>query len=254
MGSREYRAIRAATILVGKMCVRATAADELFEFREGVPYFRGLRVHLRELAIGGRTFEIASLHDAAELLDHPEYAKPFLERDIAPYGLELWPVAVMLAERILTGEPGAGREVLDLGCGLGLTSMAATLAGWRVTAADHEPTSLRFAQSNAERNGIEVASFEYFDWNQPPPDRKFARVLAADVLYQRVDHVPILKCLSTVLDRDGLVMIADPKRGVADKFADLAREHGWQVEVQPGEAPNFFGPKAIDGRIFCLGR
>ena len=227
-------------------------SETLFEYRDGVPFFRELRVLVRELTIGERRFEVASLNDAAELLDHAEYAKPFLERDIAPYGLELWPVAVMLAEKILAGEAGDGREALDLGCGLGLTSIAATLAGWRVTAGDHEPTSLEFARNNAARNGVAVSSFEYFDWHQPPADRKFARVFAADVLYQRVDHVPILKCLEAVLDREGLVMIADPNRGVADKFADLARESGWHVQIEPGEAPNFFGPKAIEGRVFLL--
>ncbi len=231
-----------------------SVTEPLFEYRDGQPYFRELRVHLRELEIAGSLLRIASLYDAAELLDHDEYARPFLERDIAPYGLELWPVAVLLAECILKSEPGEGRPVLDLGCGLGLTAMAATLRGWRVLAGDHEPTSLRFARFNAEANGIRVDSFEHFDWHHPPTDRKFERVFAADVLYQRVDHVPILKCLETVLAPDGKTLLADPHRGVADRFTDLARDYGWDVALLDGQAPNFFGPKPISGRMFGLTR
>lgn len=228
--------------------------EPLFEYRDAVPYFRELRVHQRKLEIAGRSVSIVSLHDAAELLDHAEYARPFLERDIAPYGLELWPVAVMLAERILTGEPGEGRPALDLGCGIGLSAIAATLSGWRVLAGDHEPTSLRFARFNAEANGVKVDSFEHFDWHHPPADRRFARVFAADILYQRVDHLPILTCLSAVLETGGTALIADPNRGVADRFADLARQQDWDVVVESGMAPNFFGSKPIDGRLFRLSR
>jgi len=231
-----------------------STASPLFETREGSRTYRGLRVHVRELSIAGHAFRIASLNDAAELLDHPDYAQPFLERDIAPYGLELWPISVLLAEQILTGEDGAEREALDLGCGLGLTAMAATLRGWRVFAGDHEPTSLRFARFNAEQNGVEVAAFEHFDWHQPSCDARFARVFAADVLYQKVDHAPILKCLAAVLSSDGIAMLADPCRGVADRFGELASEAGWSVEARIGHAPNFFGEKPIDGRIFLLRR
>ena len=57
-----------------------------FEWTNGVAHFRGLRVQHRIVTAVGRRFEIACLEDAADLLDEPDFAKPFLEEDRAPYG------------------------------------------------------------------------------------------------------------------------------------------------------------------------
>lgn len=228
-------------------------ADPLFDWTDKAPHFRGARVVFHAFYVAGRRFKIAGLKDAAALLDDPIFAKEFVEADRAPYGLELWPVAKVLAEHILKGEPGDGRPVLDLGCGLGLTSMAATLCGWRVTAADHDPAALLFAEYNTKNNGIGVEAFELFDWHFPPADRKFARVFGADILYQRSDQLPILRTLSAVLAPDGQALLADPHRLSVDGFQDRAREHGWRIEGLAGTAPNSQG-RMIKGRIFVLRR
>lgn len=225
----------------------------MFEWHGGQARFRGAHVEFQTVRIGEQTFKMVGLKDAAELLDDPIFAKEFIEADRAPYGLELWPVSNVLAEHILRGEEGGGRPVLDLGCGLGMTAMAATLRGWKVMAADHDPGALLFAEHNALANGIRVDSFVLFDWHRPPSDRKFARVFGADILYQRTDQIPILKCLDAMLEPDGVAWIADPHRLSVDNFADLANQHGWSVELLGGATRNFQERK-IQGRIFVLRR
>lgn len=228
-------------------------AKPLFDWIDGVPYFRGLRVERYTLRLNGRSFKIVGLNDAADLLDHDDYAKRFLDEDVAPYGLELWPAARMLAEHVLAGEDGKGRSAVELGCGLGLVSIAAALKGWQVVTTDNEPTSLRFAQHNAELNHVDIAGFETLDWHQPPPNRRFHRVFAADVLYQLVDHQPVLTCVQTLLAPNGLALIADPNRGVADRFAMLAEEHGFNVHTTMATAPSPDG-KLVNGRLYELTR
>jgi len=210
-------------------------AESLFEWKNAVAYFHGLRVEERTVHIGGRALRIASLKDAAALLDEPDFARRFLEEDCAPYGLELWPAAIMLAAHIMRDEPGDRRLALDLGCGLGLVAMAAAVHGWRVVAADHEPTSLRFAEFNARANDVAIESFEPLDWRRPQAGRRFDRIFAADVLYQRTDHVPILRCLEALLGDGGVALLADPRRGVADGFDLLAVQNGFQVRVLPAD-------------------
>ena len=224
-----------------------------FEWTNGVAHFRGLRVQHRIVTAVGRRFEIACLEDAADLLDEPDFAKPFLEEDRAPYGLELWPAAIMLAEHILRNEPGRSRSAVELGCGAGLASIAAAEAGWRMLATDHEPTSLRFAQYNASVNDSAIEAYELLDWRHPPPGRRFERVFAADVLYQLVDHDPILHCLGAMLSVAGVALVADPNRGVADRFAAMAEASGFEVEVLAASAP---GPRGriVKGRIFRMRR
>jgi predicted nicotinamide N-methyase len=203
------------------------------------------------VTIAGREFKLAGLADAADLLDQPEFAEPFLRDDRAPYGMELWPAAPMLAEHVLRGEEGAGRAAIEIGCGLGLVAMAATLKGWRVCATDHDPVALRFAEYNAALNEIEIAAFEQLDWHDPAGVPRFERAFGADVLYERTSHVPILECIRRVLDTEGYALLADPGRSVADGFETLAQQRGFNVRLIQTSGRNRLG-RNVSGRIFVL--
>ena len=230
-----------------------TQRSSLFDWRDGVAYFRGLRAEHRVVLVAGNRFRLVALEDAADLLDEADFAKSFLEEDRAPYGLELWPAAIMLAEYILLNGQDVSRRAIELGCGVALGSIAAARAGWRVIATDHEPTALQFAEYNAGLNNAGIEAYELLDWHHPPEGRRFERVLAADVLYQLVDHHPFLRCLNTLLSPGGEALVADPNRGVADRFPALAESHGFKVTVRAATAP---GPtaKPVAGRIFRLRR
>lgn len=225
--------------------------QDLFEWKNGAPFYRGLSVERREITIAGESFRIACLQDAADLLDEPDYARRFLDDDCAPYGLELWPAAVMLAEYLLQHETRGGGRAIEIGCGLALVSMAASRVGWRVIATDNEATSLRFARYNAALNDAPIDGYESLDWRNPAKERRFDRVFAADVLYQLVDHEPILHCLKALLSPEGVALVADPNRGVADRFASLAESHGFAVEVISAAATGPAG-KPVQGRIFRM--
>ncbi len=225
----------------------------MFELINGIPHFRGLSVVHRSVEIEGARFEVDALLDAADLLDLPDVGRRFLEEDLAPYGLELWPSAVMLARHLLADEPGAGRTAIELGAGLGLSSFAAAKAGWRVVLTDNEPMALQFAAHNATLNHLDLAGIEPLDWRSPPPGRQYDRVLAADVLYQLVDHQPLLTCIEALLAPCGTALVADPNRGVADRFESLAKERGFVVEVLQSAAPDHAG-RRVAGRIHVMRR
>lgn len=209
------------------------APEHLFETVNGSPHYRGLGIRFHTITLAGRALTVAALADAADLLDQDDYARKFIEEDRAPYGLELWPASIMLAEHVLAAEPGRGRRALELGCGLGLVAMAATIHGWQVIATDHEESALQFARHNAGANSIAVPAFELLDWREPPQNREFDLILAADVLYQLVDHAPILTCVKHLLAPTGRALIVDPNRSVADRFPELAEAAGFEVSVTP---------------------
>jgi predicted nicotinamide N-methyase len=225
----------------------------LFESVNGLAHYRGLPVDQHRIRIADDTFEIAALKDAAALLDDAEFVRECEKTDRLPYGLELWPAALMLAEHLYRGEPGRGRRAIELGCGVGLVSIAAARRGWRVLTTDCDPVPLQFAEFNAAANGITAEAYQLLDWHNPPSGPRFARVLAADVLYQRCDHTPILNCIEALLEQDGLAIIADPNRGVADDFASQAEASGFGVEfIQAAAALETRKPVA--GRLFLLRR
>lgn len=225
--------------------------DDLFTWKDGQRFFRELKAERNTVGIGVRRVDLVQVCDVADLLDEPDFAKQFLEQDRAPYGLELWPSSIALARYIEESSPGDGRTALDLGCGLGLVAILATMHGWKVTAADNEPTTLRFAQFNAELNHVSVDGFQSVDWRSPNLGRRFDRIFAADVLYQLVDFEPILACVKKLLAPDGLAVIADPKRSVADGFGQLAESHGFQVEEQHRAVDRTTGG-SVGVRLFFL--
>jgi len=229
-------------------------ANPLFEWREGVPYFRGLRVEQSVISLHGHTFHIAALHDAADLLDDPEYAQKFVDEDRAPYGMELWPGAMMLSDYLLGDEPGDSRPALELGCGVALVSLAAKCRGWHITASDYDDMALSFARRNAVESGITIDSYEHLDWNHPPKDRAYERVFGADVLYQKIDHEPVLAATAALLSPSGVGLFADPNRQVANRIPELAVSRGFQVEVLTTKGLNPSTGKTVDGRIFKLRR
>lgn len=230
-----------------------TLHDSPFEWVDGKPFFRNLPVIIQDVKVGGYSYSMASLKDAADLLDDEEFARRFTEEDRAPYGLELWPSAVMLAEYILQMGKGAGRSALEIGCGLGLVSMVAARAEWKIVATDREPIALQCAAYNARQNDITIDEYQTLNWHKPEFERQFEYVFAADVLYQLVDHVPLLKCIQQFLSPRGIALIADPNRSVADRFESLAESNGFSVEVIPVETVLQNHEKKT-GRIFRLQR
>jgi predicted nicotinamide N-methyase len=169
----------------------------------------------------------------------------FEQEEFLPYWAELWSSGVALAHdvsrRALRGAP-----VLELGCGLGLPSIVAALAGGRVLATDWSPEAVRATEANARRNGVEIET-AVVAWGAPEPIVERAPwpwVLASDVLYEQRNVDLLLELLPRLVDRSGEVLIADPSRTPAERFLERAGER-WEVRSSTS-------PRAARARIHHL--
>jgi predicted nicotinamide N-methyase len=155
-----------------------------------------------------------------------------------PYWAELWPSGIELAHA-LSAQDWRNDPVLELGCGLGLPSIAAALAGARVLATDRSADAIAFAAVNAENNGV-VVETAVCSWGDPAPliDRAPWRlVLASDVLYGQRNVDELLALLPRLIDDDGEAWIADPRRPLTEEFLDAARAAWRSVETTPSRLP-----------------
>jgi predicted nicotinamide N-methyase len=169
----------------------------------------------------------------------------FDHEEFLPYWAELWSSSLALAHdvsrRSLRGAP-----VLELGCGLGLPSIAAVLAGGRVLATDWSPEAVRAAAANAARNGVELET-EVVAWGEPESIVRRAPwrfVLASDVLYERRNVELLIDLLPHLVDGRGEVLIADPQRRPAEDFLERATER-WELTTTDS-------PRAMRTRIHRL--
>jgi predicted nicotinamide N-methyase len=143
-----------------------------------------------------------------------------------PYWAELWPSGVALAAAVAERDV-RGQRVVELGCGLGLPSVAAALVGGNVLATDWAPEALEVTQRNAGRNGVAVETL-LVDWSHPErllERAPFDLVLCADVLYEP-RNVDALLALLPQLGRE--VLLGEPGRQTAGRFFELAEER-WNI-------------------------
>jgi predicted nicotinamide N-methyase len=160
--------------------------------------------------------------ESAELPD----SGPVEWAPIAPYWSVLWRSGVVLARELDEVDLG-GRRLVELGCGLGVPSIAAARAGAEVLATDACAEALELVRRNSQANGVLV---ETGTVNWAAPDELASRapfdlVLAADVLYEEASVAPLLSLLPQLAP---VAWVADPGRLVACGFLEQAKRR-WAV-------------------------
>jgi predicted nicotinamide N-methyase len=177
------------------------------------------------IQLPGGDLRVLQPEEAAELPDDGavEWAP------LAPYWAVLWRSGLALA-RELEREPLHGLSVVELGCGLGVPSLAAARGGASVLATDSAPEALELVARSARANALRVETAGV-DWAEPGDlvrRAPFDLVLAADVLYERRSVAQLLSLLPRLAP---LALLADPGRPAAEAFLEQASRR-WQVETR----------------------
>jgi predicted nicotinamide N-methyase len=186
------------------------------------------------VGIAGRDLALLRPRDAEALLDE----EAFEREEFLPYWAELWPSSLALARAIGT-RALHGARTLELGCGLGLPSLAAALAGARVLATDWSPDAVAMTARNARRNGIGLDTLAC-SWTAPEPLLErgpWKLVLASDVLYEARNGEALLPLLPRLLAPRGEIWLADPGRPAAAAFLAAAATAFEVVRREAAELP-----------------
>ena len=196
---------------------------------------RRFRTSVEDATVDEHTFSILKPANPDDLIREEDFVKD--ER--LPYWADVWPSSIILAGKLLELD-GHGKSALELGCGVGLSTLAATSAGFDVLSTDYYEDALDVTRANVFRNLGKIARTRLVDWRHLPLDLgTFDLVFASDVLYENeyAKLLPVL--LRGLLSSDGIVMIADPGRVAAPVFVEACAEHGLVIrkkETRPFEA------------------
>ena len=147
-----------------------------------------------------------------------------------------------------------GASVVELGAGLGLPSIVASLRGAaRAIATDGDPQCLPLLLENAQQAGATTVHAHQLDWTNAREalslndGRRFDLVLAADVVYAGNAGAwrPLLAALAALAAPGATVLLAQTLRtgGAADAFLRLARRRRFEVETLPCH------PDAVDAAL-----
>ena len=135
-----------------------------------------------------------------------------------PYWAFAWAGGQALARYLLDNRTlVSGQVVLDLGCGSGLSGLAAAKVGAaRVTAADIDGFALAAVALNATANDVEIAATAV-DVLAAAPDPEWRVILVGDLFYERA----LATLVETFIDRaqanGALVLVGDPQRSYFPK-------------------------------------
>ena len=170
---------------------------------------------------------------------HPAHADALIDEEDfdrnerLPYWAELWPSAIALARHLYERDL-AGTRAIELGCGVGLPTVAALARGASVLATDHYEAALDFAAHNARANLGQQPETAFLDWRAPDIERlgTFDLVLGADVLYERPNAVALADLVPKLLALEGEAIFADPRRDTAPGFLATMREEGFDVDTR----------------------
>ena len=188
-----------------------------------------------QLPIGALTISMETIASFDAVLDDFATAAPN-DTDKIPYFAEIWPSALALAEFLAENRDLlANKEVIELGCGLGLPSIVAAKCGARsVIATDFHPACLPYCFANIEKNDVsDVVTCRHLDWRVPSIGQTFDCIIGSDLLYEAPQINALLQCIAHIQRPHTILILADPLRKHIQPAADQLQQSGWHIDYQP---------------------
>jgi len=130
----------------------------------------------------------------------------------------VWPSSIMLAAQVSLMEL-EGKRVLEIGCGLALSSIVLHQMGVDITASDYHPLAKAFLDENVNGNDLSPIKYQTGNWEtENPLLGKFDLIIGSDILYEPA-HASQVSNFIDIHSSVGVdVMIVDPNRGNRSSF------------------------------------
>lgn len=194
----------------------------------------GYNTEIVSVRVGEADYRLRKLTDRQQFFD-PDGVAEHAGISSATWPLfgMIWPAGLALAEQMVSF-PIAGKRILEVGCGLALSSLVLQRRGADITASDNHPLAGEFLEYNAQLNGLPPVRYRNAPWQGAGHELgSFDLIIGGDVLYER-DHADLLAgFLSLHAKPVAQIVIADPGRGYRNRLARLLEVQGYARTEQP---------------------
>lgn len=214
-----------------------------------------LRVRYQTIEFGAADIHLCTLRDKQQFSD-PLGVADGLGISSASWPLfgVVWPSGLVLANFMLDYTT-TGKRILELGCGMALSSHLLNARQADITATDYHPEAEFFLNRNTRLNNGKTIPFARTSWADNSDQLgRFDLIIGSDVLYED-GHIALLSAFiqnhaNVVCD----VIIVDPGRGRKNKFSALMQTHGFRHHhLKPALATNLEQPFKGDIMSFSRG-
>ncbi len=195
-----------------------------------------VRIRYQTFEFGSLDIHIKSLRDKQQFLDSFGEAEGM---GISPsqwplFGV-VWESSEILAEKMLEFDI-KGKRILEIGCGMALSSLLLNSRDADITATDYHPEVASYLADNVKLNNGKEIPFLRTGWENLADESlgEFDALIGADILYER-QHVNLL---TDFIHRHSKpeceVIIVDPGRGHHAPFSKRMVELGYShSQYQP---------------------
>lgn len=199
-----------------------------------------LRIRYQTIEFGKIDIHIRTLRDKQEFLDNEGIAENLgISSAQWPLFGVVWPSSEVLAH-LMSDFDIKGKRILEVGCGIGLTSLLLNNRKADITATDYHPEAGAFLQKNVSLNKGKEIPFTRTGWNDEKSDLgKFDLILGSDLLYE-VEHIDLLSdFINQHAKPECEVIIVDPGRGKHARFSKKMVQLGYIHSQSQPENPDY---------------
>lgn len=206
-----------------------------------------VRIRYQTLEIGDQDIHLCTLRDNQQFADNLGEAESYgiSSAQWSLFGV-VWPSSEVLANEMLTFDT-KGKRILELGCGIALSSLLLNANNADVTATDIHPEAAHFLAENTRLNHNKRIPFLRTGWEEENVGLgKFDVIIGSDILYER-EHIELL---AAFIERHAKatceIILVDPGRSnhapFSKKMVELGYSHKqWKPEDRTYATGSFKG-------------
>ena len=187
-----------------------------------------IRLAYQTVEFGKTDIHLCTLRDKQEFYD-PDGVAEKLGISSAMWSLfgVVWPSGMVLAH-FIDGYGTDTKRILEVGCGMALSSLLLNKQSADITATDYHPETGKFLQRNALLNDDQSIAYEQVDWADGNDDLGlFDLIIGSDLLYED-QHIALLANFIEDHSKPTCeVILVDPGRGRKNKINKLMVEFGF---------------------------
>lgn len=187
-----------------------------------------LRLRYQTLEFDNNDIHLCTLRDNQQFHD-PDGEAENLGISSASWPLFgiIWPSSMVLAHFMDSYDTGKKR-ILEVGCGMALSSLLLNQKDADITATDYHPEVSTFLQRNTELNDDKPIAYQRVDWADADDQLgHFDVIIGSDLLYEDQHINQLADFINEHAKPECEVILVDPGRGRKSKLSTRMQEYGY---------------------------
>lgn len=186
--------------------------DKLLEYID-----KDYKTEIVPITLSGRTLRCLRIADLDEIVLDMLATSDSNAAEL-PFWGKIWEASILLAAYLKAQPVVQGRQILEIGTGLGVSGLFAAACGHDVTLSDHKEEILRFIKANALLNNLDNVPIINVDWTEPVSEQRYDWIVGSEVVYHRPTYDALVQFFQQALKPNGTIFLAKSTSLPANAF------------------------------------